>query len=227
MRKENFFKNLLGPLVGVLTLAPLLAAAEESSLSVDLALVSDYRFRGISQTDEKPALQAGVNWDSGMGFYATLWGSQVDFGTEADVELDGIVGYAGSLGDDWGYDIGLIHYNYPGESGLNFTEVFTHISFGDFSAGLNYSDEFGKDGPESYYSHVAYSTEFVETWTFTAQLAYTQSDAWDGYYKDWTLSLEKDFGPFSATVSWIGTDLDRRKTLGADSQLVLGVSTSF
>ncbi|MBS1189918.1 MAG: hypothetical protein H6R10_1710 [Rhodocyclaceae bacterium] len=83
--------------------------------------VSDYLFRGISQTQGRPALQAGADYSHASGLYAGFWASNVKwtslpaFTAKPDnhVETDFYGGYKGSLGD-FGYDVGLIRYYYPG-----------------------------------------------------------------------------------------------------------------
>ena len=81
-----------------LALLPMAAAAQEdmaaeeaaSPLSWTAALTSDYIFRGVSQTNEDPALQVGLTYDFGNGFYAGAWSSNVDYApaSTADVEVD-------------------------------------------------------------------------------------------------------------------------------------------
>ena len=89
-------------------------------LSGDVALVSDYIDRGISNTDHNPAVQGGINYSLGLGFedisvYAGFWGSNVDFddGGEATVEIDAMFGLQGAIGGlNW--DLGAVYYAYPG-----------------------------------------------------------------------------------------------------------------
>ncbi|KRG78060.1 TorF family putative porin, partial [Stenotrophomonas pavanii] len=67
-------------IAAALTLAPFAASAQEteSPYSWNVTAVSDYLFRGVSQTDEKPTLQAGFTYTSPVGLYAGVWGSGVD-----------------------------------------------------------------------------------------------------------------------------------------------------
>ncbi len=107
-------------------LAPILLAALAWSpvaraggvISAEAAVVSDYVDRGISNSDNKPAVQAGATWTHGTGFYAGLWGSSVDFGDGdgATVELDYVLGYAGEAAGT-GYDLAAAYVSYPGAPG--------------------------------------------------------------------------------------------------------------
>ncbi|MBT6088025.1 MAG: hypothetical protein HOH20_00460, partial [Rhodospirillaceae bacterium] len=91
------------------------ASAQDSSLpgafSGNVTLTSDYVFRGFTQANEDPAIQGGLDWESGTGLYLGTWGSNVNFGDgdEASVELDVYGGYAGE-GDGFTYDVGFIYY---------------------------------------------------------------------------------------------------------------------
>ena len=76
--------------------APFTASAQEdeSPYSWNVTAVSDYLFRGVSQTDEKPTLQAGFTYTSPVGLYAGVWGSGVDFGPgDPSTEVDYQIGY--------------------------------------------------------------------------------------------------------------------------------------
>lgn len=90
-------------------------AASPFTISGSATLVSDYRFRGISQTDRRPAVQAGVTVAHESGFYAGIWGSSVDeyVAAGSDQEIDFIAGYKTTFGSTT-LDGGVIYYYYPG-----------------------------------------------------------------------------------------------------------------
>ncbi|MDW8468223.1 MAG: TorF family putative porin [Burkholderiales bacterium] len=92
------------------------AAASPHTLTANVSLVSDYRFRGISQTFRQPALQGGFDYAHSSGFYLGNWNSNVSEGAGfpgANLEMDFYGGWKKSWGD-WGVDLGAIHYYYPG-----------------------------------------------------------------------------------------------------------------
>jgi uncharacterized protein (TIGR02001 family) len=103
------------------------------------ALVSDYRFRGISQTDKRLAIQGTFTLTHASGFYATVWGSSIDdtIANGSDAEIDLILGYKKTAGSTT-FDGGLLYYYYPGSGGANtnFAEPYFHIgqAFGALSA---------------------------------------------------------------------------------------------
>lgn len=100
------------------------------SLSGEGALVSDYRFRGISLSGRGPAVQGGLTLEHDSGLYAGVWGSTISE-TEggADVEIDLIMGYARELGDGLTLDLSMAHYRYPSDSSIAFTEVTGTLTY--------------------------------------------------------------------------------------------------
>lgn len=98
-----------------------------------VAVATDYIYRGISQTDQRPALQAGVQFQSLSGWTAGAWGSSVDFqnGSGTAYELDLHAGYAWALSPDWSARVGYVHYGYlnDGDSGYDYDEVTLALSF--------------------------------------------------------------------------------------------------
>ena len=106
------------------------------------AVVSDYRFRGISQTDKRFALQGGLTVTHESGFYVSTWGSSIDdyVAAGSDQELDLIAGYSRTFGAAT-VDVGVLYYYYPGSGGANtdFVEPYASIkgTFGPATAKLS------------------------------------------------------------------------------------------
>src|SRR5690606_3800728 len=99
------------------------AAGAQAEVSANVTLATDYVFRGISQTDEKGAIQGGFDWAGETGLYAGIWASNVNFGGDASTEMDYYGGYAGETASGIGYDVGFIYYDYEGESELDYLEL--------------------------------------------------------------------------------------------------------
>ncbi len=103
-----------------LTIGYNVASAE---ITGNVSLTSDYKFRGISQSDESPAIQGGLDYAHDSGFYVGTWASSVDFDTngagyDGSLELDVYAGFGNTIGDsDFGYDVGVMYYAYPGDDG--------------------------------------------------------------------------------------------------------------
>ncbi len=108
--------------------ALLLAAtsAHAGTLSGGLTLTNDYVWRGISQSNEDPAVQGSLKLSADNGLYASVWGSNVEFAPalEASSEFDLVLGWTGALGENAALDVSLVHYLYPGTTAdLDWTEA--------------------------------------------------------------------------------------------------------
>jgi hypothetical protein len=153
----------------VLAVAPALACAQQSApspLTANIALVSDYRFRGISQTYKGPAIQGGVDYAHASGLYLGNWNSNVTSSAYlggSGIEMDFYGGYKKSFGD-FGLDVGTIYYWYPnaevnsttitgatGSADFNNWEVYIGGSWKWLSARLYYalSNYFGLDNVQA------------------------------------------------------------------------------
>ena len=118
-----------------------------ASVSANVSFASDYIWRGMTQSDG-PAVQGGFDYASDGGFYAGLWGSNVNFNYDpgAGSELDLYFGHGFEVGGV-GVDIGYIEYRYPeNDADLDFEEIYVGLSMGDL--GLTYAS--GVDGAPDY-----------------------------------------------------------------------------
>ncbi len=147
------------------------AEGRKLTWSFNMAGTSDYVFRGISQTDNDPTFQAGLDVGYGI-FYAGVWGSGLEFqniASDAQIEVDV---YAG-IKPVWGpatFDFGVIYYTYPG--GSDAFGVFD-LNYVELKAGV--SGEIFKSmtaGAVIYYSP-DYFAETGSVWTIEGSLAYT------------------------------------------------------
>ncbi len=127
----------------------LTAPPSEIELSANVALVSDYRFRGVSFSGGDPAIQGGFDLAHQGGFYAGAWASSMD-GSEAmgEMELDLYAGYSTSVGNGLTIDAGLLYYVYPtgdGSADTDYFEPYASISFligpAEAKAGVAYAWE--------------------------------------------------------------------------------------
>ena len=115
--------------LGSLSVLPLCSQAvplnDDFSLLLDVTLASDYRTRGISQTQNDPALQAGATLAHSSGLYLGAWTSNVDFGggLKTRQEVDYYAGWFWEATDAINLDLGYLKYSYPKESQFNQSEV--------------------------------------------------------------------------------------------------------
>jgi uncharacterized protein (TIGR02001 family) len=218
------------------------APTPDYTLSFNVGAVSDYRYRGISQTRLKPALQAGADFSHSSGFYLGTWASTVkwirDAGGDARVELDLYGGYKGSAGPI-GYDVGVLRYQYPSHDlaiSPNTTEVYLAGSFGP--ATLKYSHAvtnlFGfDDSKNSYYVDLSATFDLGSGFSVIPHVGYQKvKNNSDFSYTDYSITLAKDFGNgLSASLGLVDTDNNdyrapNGKNLGK-AGAVVGVKYSF
>lgn len=213
---------------GALALGVATAAhAQESGpgFSANAGIVSDYKFRGISQTDGSPAVQGGLDLDFGNGFYLGTWGSQVDFAygeDETDYEQDFYGGYSGQISDTVSYDIGYIYYAYHGsDRDEDYQEVYGSVSISDLTLGLAYSDDYWAATGAFYYPYAEYSFALpagvsldfhVGANVFDEEGFLFESDS----YIDYAVSVGKDFGGLNLSASLVGTDISDEECFGLD-----------
>jgi uncharacterized protein (TIGR02001 family) len=134
-------RTSFGPLLGLalaFVATPALAEDEPTpaiTVNGGATLVTDYRFRGLSQTDRDFAVQGSMTVTHKSGVYASVWGSSIDDYVAAggDQEIDLILGYKKTFGGTT-VDVGALYYYYPGSSkfiaGYNsdFLEPYVAIS---------------------------------------------------------------------------------------------------
>lgn len=228
---------------------PAISFAEDaaSPLSFNIGVVSDYRYRGISQTRLKPALQGGLDYAAPMGFYVGTWASTIkwvkDFGGDSNVEIDVYGGWKGEVAKDLTLDFGVLTYQYPSNKlnpNANTTELYGAATFGP--ATLKYShavtNTFGNaDSKNSFYVDLSASFDVGAGVTLAPHVGYQKikGPATDvATYTDYSLGVSKDFSGFVVSATVVGTDADKvfysspanGKELGKTT-LVLGVKKTF
>ncbi|UUY08023.1 TorF family putative porin [Pseudomonas sp. J452] len=218
--------------------------SRDLSLYLDAGVYSDYRTRGISQTQNDPALQGSATLSHSSGLYAGVWSSNVDFGlgSKTRQEIDYYAGYNWQINDDISLDTAYFQYEYPRQSALNYGEYFSQLSAYGAKLGAYYSDNLG--GDQSYlYSYVGYGTQLPAD--VTLDLRYGQVDLKDPLlldgsgdtrdsYDEWQIKLSKELLGLNWSASYVDTDLGDSECsnyMGFDdvcaATLVLGVNRSF
>jgi uncharacterized protein (TIGR02001 family) len=229
MKKLTHLMLLTG-LVGM----PLVAAAEDSphTITGNLSFVSDYQYRGISQTDEDPAIQGGFDYAHKSGFYLGTWGSNVEFGT-ANMEWDVYGGYAGSVGD-LGYNVGVLAYIYPDYDDANTTEVYGGVTYKGFGLKASYtvsSEYFDLDnGDGTVYWDASYAYTFENGLGLGLHYGYTAGSGDQIDYADWKVGVTYPIGKFTVGLAYTDTDLSKADCGGTDlcdSRVILSVGTTF
>lgn len=210
------------------------AEEEESMFSWNAALSSDYLFRGVSQTDEKPSLQLGADLNFDSGFYVGVWASNVDFGAGGpDIELDTYIGWNTDLSERVNLDLALNRYNYIGEAdgygALDYNEFLGVVTLDEtWSFTLGYTnDVYGLDDDGFYYG-VGGSFDITQGWGLdvtVGQSTFGNSTGIDDYM-DYSIGVNRDFGPVNMAVGYYGTDSSGTDNFGdaADDRFMITFS---
>ncbi|MEE8284938.1 MAG: TorF family putative porin [Alphaproteobacteria bacterium] len=217
-------------------------------ISANVGLVTEYFFRGLTQTGRKFAVQGGLDFAHNSGLYIGTWGSNVDFsaGTGESVEVDVYGGWSGELGKSKiTLDVGVLQYLYPGASDsadYDFFEVYAGLSkdFGAASASakISYSPEFYADTGDATYIDVGVDVPIGKYFTLNLHGGYQWIDdnaafGADDYF-DYLVGLSVSAIGLDFQVAWIGTDLDDSKENPSNScfrtdcnAVIASVSKSF
>lgn len=200
-------------------------------ISATATAVSDYRFRGVSESGRDPAIQGSFDV-SYHGFYVGAWTSSIARTADTNVELDLYAGYAGSAGPIE-YEVGAIAYLYPGGDGTgNIYEGTAKLSYtlGPATAklSLNYApDQENLDGDNFYISGELRAGIPTTPLTVFAQFG-RERGSFYGRKWDWSLGLEVTRGPFTASLAYVDTNLDSDTSfLGRDIRAGIVASASF
>jgi uncharacterized protein (TIGR02001 family) len=190
------------------------AEAPASNLTWNLSVTSDYVFRGISQSNRKPALQGGFDYSFGdSGFYAGTWGSNIDFQDRngPDVEIDFYTGWNHDISDKWNGDISVIRYTYYGArpvyGSVDYNEFIGKLAWNKMlTLTVGYANDYANYGYSSLYTGLDGSWDVGNGFTFNAGVGHTSFGQSNGSYNDWLLGVSKQFGPVQATLNYFDTN---------------------
>lgn len=224
------------------------APLQPFSVTGGVTVASQYRFRGISLSDEKFAIQGTINLTHDSGFYAGVWSSSTDgFGERggANVELDLYGGYTARIGSGATLDVGLLYYAYPGSRGgdFEFFEPYASISgtLGPATAKVGVAYAFDQDalaGNSNVYVFGDASAGIPNSgFTLKGQVGFSKGDTRlspSGEYFDWLVGADYVTGPLTFGIAYVDTDLGGAEAARAgatrdivDSALVVSLTASF
>lgn len=202
---------------------------EESPISWSVAATSDYMFRGVSQTDEGPALQASITYTAPIGFYVGAWASNVDFGPDGpDAEIDTYIGYNTDLGDEFvNLDVMLTRYNYVGgdnASDLAYNELITKLTVGGYvNFTVGYTNDVYNSGEDGWYYAAGGNVDLPWDMALSAGIGHGTFSGVIRDYTDYSVTLSKSWDAFSVALGYVGTNNDGDINFGelADDRAVL------
>ena len=243
-------KSVLNAMLAGALAVPSLVMAQTpppSPITGNVTLATDYRFRGLSQTFEEPALQGGVDYTHKSGFYAGNWNSNISdtFYAGAPLEMDFYAGYKPSFGPITG-DIGILYYFYPGSDApgigrIDNTEIYVGAGWKWLSAKYFHavSDFFGApDTKGSNYIDLSATVDIGGGFGLVGHIGHQRVKNLSNLdYTDYKLGITKDVGGWVFGAAFIDTDADEAaytftnatgKSVNiGDSTVVLSVTKTF
>ncbi len=254
MKKLTLASAILAAFAGSIAHAEEAAPAPDHVVTFNVDATSDYRFRGISQSRGDPAVFAGVDYThTPSGFYAGAWTSTIKWVKDAGAssgsyEVDIYGGKRGQVGE-FAYDVGLISYNYPGNTlkavtgaSANTVEAFGQIGYSFATLKYSYAltDFIGwapkSDGSD--YIDLSLNPEIKDGYILNLHVGKQRVKNYSNglaNYTDWKVGVTKDYGVVVGSLAVVGTDADKStsgynfggKGYLGDTKLVLTVTKNF
>jgi uncharacterized protein (TIGR02001 family) len=174
---------------------PALAEDAGPRFSFSLTGASDYIFRGVSQTDEKPAafVAGRIDW---KGFYAAIGAENVEFNNGTDAEYDLLAGWAGAIGGGFNLDVGLLRYGYvnaPSGVDLDTLEFKLGVSHAvgpaTLGAAVFYTNDYFAADKKAWYTEINASVPFAAKWQLGGAVGHQAIDNSDADYSTWNLGV--------------------------------------
>ena len=211
------------------------APAPAPALTGNIGVVSNYVFRGISQSQNKPALQGGFDYAHESGLYVGFWGSNIgwvsapgnDYKANNSLETDFYGGYKGSFADDFTFDVGAIKYYYPGSavSGKPTPDTIEgYAAIGWKFLTLKYSHTLsqymvawtgpnGENTRNSNYLDLSANYDLGDGWGINAHVGHQEIKNFSlASYTDWKLGVTKDIGFGVVGLAYSDTDANGCKS---------------
>lgn len=218
-----------------------LSTSNPHLFTASTTFATDYKFRGISQTLGDPAVHGAIDYAHSSGFFAGIWGSNVDSAEsgpaddEADLEIDLYMGWGTNLNDDWAVDGTLIHYLFPGTASgfdLDWTEFQLGVHYQEYlSLQIAYSDEVFNLKDSGMYYGLSGNYPIADKYRLIASVGYSDlDDALGDSYVDYSIGAEADLGMFTAQLVYVGADGDGEDLFGddkADERFVFSITAEL
>jgi uncharacterized protein (TIGR02001 family) len=205
-----------------------------------LTLTSDYVFRGASQSNEDPTVQAGLDYVHPSGVFAGAFAAHTEFpenpfgSNPGSLEFDAYLGYSREAGRDWSWDVAAFHYDFPDSTGFDYSydELAANLRFRDFlRLGATVSGDAGAGGASGWTAEVELRRSFGERYQLSGSLGrygFERTD-WDDYLY-WDLGVSAVAGLVTFDLRYFDTDGDQAGFAGREltgSRLVGSVSVGF
>jgi len=227
-------KHVLSVILVSAAFAPAMAsaqqAASEHTVTGNMMIASDYRFRGISQTFKLPAIQGGIDYSHASGIYVGNWDSSVSglsYANGAGIEMDFYGGWKGAVAPDVTLDVGLLQYYYPGakivigtgDEKYDTLEAYVAASYKWVSVKYSHAisdffglttDNGGNNSKGSNYLDISASYEVMPKLTLAAHVGKQKVKNYSSLdYTDYKLGVTYDMSGWMLGAAYISTNADK------------------
>lgn len=236
MNKQN--------LIASIATASLLACSNFSyaDISAEVGVVSDYRENGISWSDRKPALQAGVEYSHDSGFYLGGWASNIDYGEgdDAKVETNFYIGYEYGITEDVLLRGEAMKLIYIGDSNYNYEEYTIGLNlFENTDFSVTYTSDYSGSELANYLFVLSQDFPFADVYNLNVSLFRQQHETpsadkdtypiWDedhNYYNGAAMTLSREWQSFDFAITASTTSI-KTPVEDGKSSIVFGISKAW
>lgn len=213
-----------------------ISGVSQAQFSSTWTAVSDYDFRGVSQSGKSPALQGSADYAFGdSGFSIGAWASNVDWEpAEDEIELDLYANYVGAINDTFSWTAGVTWYDYPDGDDLDgYAEAYVGFNAGKFNMKQWFANDFYALGDSAMYTEANYTEPFNDAVSLTLHAGYSWGDFWDGFEQfDYAAQVNWAVGNFTVFGKITGTDASGPFKVEGDvgnneARALIGVMTTF
>ena len=233
-------------MVLALSVLPATAHAQEEesgdgiTITGSATVVSDYRFRGFSQSNEEAAIQGGFTVGHDSGLYVGTWGSSIGFANGTEIDVFG--GYSKEVTPGLTADIGATLYLYPGTSNASVIEPYFAVS-GDLGpaslkTGIAWApggqDSLGGDSGVYLYTDAGVAIPNTP-FKLNGHIGFAKSDSFlggaDGEVVDYSVGVSASWKALTGSVAYVNTDapkaLGYKESVGADGAVIFTLGVAF
>jgi len=211
--QRRAFRGDLEALTGVVLICFALDAADvHAQVSGSVSVVSNYRYRGVSLSQNDPAAQGALVYDDPRGFYAGAFASTIRIYEPTSNEVQGIffAGYAGTTSFGATFEAGAVYSGFTGPTSYAYPELVVGVTYDTISARLHYSPNYYGRGADSLYGELDAAHRLYDHVQVVAHAGALWTNARDVYGNsvdtifDGRVGFLFDFDRFNVQVSWVG-----------------------
>src|SRR5688572_24888562 len=205
-----------------------------------LTVASDYVFRGVSQSNEDPTVQAGLDYLHDSGVFAGIFVAHIDYPASpfrpdpGDLEIDAYLGYSHAAARDWTWDVALLHYDFPDSDSFDYAyqELAANLHYRDrLRVGATVSDDIRGSDSTGWTSEIELRHPLGERFQLSGSIGRYEFERTDWQdYAYWDFGVSAVFDPVTVDLRYFDTSEEAETFAGRSltgSRVVASVSVGF